>query len=142
MRKTGYLGEGGFMMRNNLYGMNVERTVRYDVHELRIKDWESMIGQPIEEALDLKSDQKAILGYYNGNPITAGGQKTTSRTSSKWETASWALRSVRPSASVPEPSRSGQGLVPVHQRRIHSHQGRTEPLSPGCGHWRLYPFGS
>ncbi len=75
MRKTGYLGEGGFMMRNNLYGMNVERTVRYDVHELRIKDWESMIGQPIEEALDLKSDQKAILGYYNGNPITAGGQK-------------------------------------------------------------------
>ena len=46
MRKTGYLGEGGFMMRNNLYGMNVERTVRYDVHELRIKDWESMIGQP------------------------------------------------------------------------------------------------
>ena len=27
MRKTGYLGEGGFMMRNNLYGMNVERTV-------------------------------------------------------------------------------------------------------------------
>jgi hypothetical protein len=75
MRKTGYLGEGGFMMRNNLYGMNIERTVRYDVHELRIKDWESMIGQSVEEALDLKPDKKAILGYYNGNPITAGGQK-------------------------------------------------------------------
>ena len=35
-----------------------------------------MIGQSaLEEALDLKPDQKAILGYYNNNPITAGGQK-------------------------------------------------------------------
>ena len=75
MRKTGYLGEGGFLMRNNLYGMNVERTVRYDVHELRVKDWQSMIGSPIEEAYGLEPDQKAILGYYNGNPITAGGEK-------------------------------------------------------------------
>jgi len=62
-------------MRNNLYGMNVERTVRYDVHELRVKDWQSMIGSPIEEAYGLEPDQKAILGYYNGNPITAGGEK-------------------------------------------------------------------
>ena len=34
------------MMRNNLYGMNVRRTVRYDVRGAsRIKDWESMIGR-------------------------------------------------------------------------------------------------
>jgi len=75
MRKTGYLGEGGFMMRNSLYGMNVERTVRYDVHELRVDDWKSMIGTPIEEAYGLEPGQKAILGYYNGNPIAAGGEK-------------------------------------------------------------------
>ena len=75
MRKTGYLGEGSYLMRNNLYGMNVERMTEYDVHELRIKDWESMIGTSIEDAHDLKKGQKAILGYENGNPITAGGQK-------------------------------------------------------------------
>ncbi len=103
MRKTGYLGEGGFMMRNNLYGMNVERTVRYDVHELRIKDWESMIGQPVEEALGLKPDQKAILGYYNGNPITAGGQKNYIENVFEMGDGKLGMRSVRPLASAPAP---------------------------------------
>lgn len=75
MRRLGTLGEGGFLMRNNLYGMGVERTVRYDVHELHVPDWESMIGSSVEETLGLKKGQKAVLGYFNGNPVVAGGTK-------------------------------------------------------------------
>jgi hypothetical protein len=75
MRRLGTLGEGGFLMRNNLYGMGVERTVRYDVHELHMPDWESMIGSSVEESLGLKKGQKAVLGYFNGNPVVAGGTK-------------------------------------------------------------------
>lgn len=75
MRRLGTLGEGGFLMRNNLYGLGVERTVRYDVHELKVPGWQSIIGQPIEEALGLRKGQKAILGYYNGNPVYANGSK-------------------------------------------------------------------
>jgi hypothetical protein len=75
MRRLGTLGEGGFLMRNNLHGLGVERTVRYDVHRLNIPGWQSMVGQPIEEALGLRSGQHAILGYYNGNPVFANGTK-------------------------------------------------------------------
>ena len=140
MRKTGYLGEGGFMMRNNLYGMNVERTVRYDVHELRINDWESMIGQSVEEALDLKPDQKAILGYYNGNPITAGGQKNYIENVFEMGDGKLGIE-VRETVWLRHrhQGRSGQGPGPrCHQRRVHSHQGRTESLSPGPSPLRTY----
>jgi len=75
LRKTGYLGEGGFMMRNNLYGMNVERMAEYDVVESRVHGWERFQGKSIEEALGLKNGEQAILGYINGNPVTAGGDK-------------------------------------------------------------------
>jgi hypothetical protein len=75
LRKTGYLGEGGYLMRNNLYGMSVERTNVYQVHELRVKGWQMAQGQSIEDFFGVKKGQKVILGYQNGNPVTAGGKK-------------------------------------------------------------------
>lgn len=75
MRHLGTLGDGGFLMQNNLHGLGVERTVRYDVHQLNIPKWQSIIGQPIEEALGMKKGQRAVLGYKNGNPVFANGQQ-------------------------------------------------------------------
>ena len=75
MRRLGTLGEGGFLMQNNLHGLGVERTVRYDVHQLNIPGWQSITGQPIEEALGMKKGQQTIIGYKNGNPIFANGQQ-------------------------------------------------------------------
>ena len=74
MKRLGSLGEGGFLMRHNLYGMRVERTVRYDVHELR-DDWKGLIRSPIEDVLGLKKGQKAVLGFYNGNPVVPEGSQ-------------------------------------------------------------------
>lgn len=46
MRRLGTLGEGGFLMRNNLYGLNIERTVRYDINAetFKVPGWQSSIG--------------------------------------------------------------------------------------------------
>ena len=80
-------------MQNNLHGLGVERTVRYDVHQLNIPGWQSITGQPIEEALGMKKGQRAILGYKNGNPVFANGaSRTTSRTSSRWAAGCLASR--------------------------------------------------
>ena len=62
-------------MQNNLHGLGVERTVRYDVHQLNIPGWQSITGQSVEEALGLKKGQQTIIGYKNGNPVFANGAR-------------------------------------------------------------------
>ncbi|HEV2275360.1 MAG TPA: hypothetical protein VGR96_14405 [Acidobacteriaceae bacterium] len=77
MRRLGTLGEGGFLMQSGLHGLGVERTVRYDVHRLNIPNWQSLAGQPLEDALHLKKGQRAILGYHNGEEVFANGAKNS-----------------------------------------------------------------
>jgi hypothetical protein len=62
-------------MQSGLHGLEVERTVRYDVHRLNIPNWQSIVGQSLEEALHLKQGQRAILGYHNGEEVFANGAK-------------------------------------------------------------------
>ena len=77
MRRLGTLGEGGFLMQSGLHGLEVERTVRYDVHRLNIPNWQSILGQPLEEALHLRQGQRAILGYHNGEEVFTNGAKNS-----------------------------------------------------------------
>jgi hypothetical protein len=73
MKKAGRVGEGEFLTERNLYGAQVERYVRYDVHESTIPDWDFYTDLSIEERFGAKSGQQVILGMRNGNPVTAGG---------------------------------------------------------------------
>jgi hypothetical protein len=75
MKKAGRVGEGEFLTEPGLYGANVERYVRYDVHEPLIHDWDQHIGTSIEERFGASGGKQVMIGRRNGNPVTAGGAK-------------------------------------------------------------------
>lgn len=125
MRRLGTLGEGGFLMQNNLHGLGVERTVRYDVHQLNIPGWQSITGQSIEEVLGMKKGQKAILGYHNGNPVFANGQQNYIE--NVFETGQGVLGIEVRTANGPRASRAAAHIFP---------RARGEPGRP-CPGFRI-----